>query len=55
MACAEALVSLTTEKVLAVTDVQDTCPTILIEEGWLTAEAVRADPRWQGAMRRQHR
>ena len=53
MACTEALVSLTSENVVAVTEVQGVCPTILIEEGWLTADAVRADPRWQEAMRRR--
>ncbi|MDQ1535017.1 MAG: primary-amine oxidase, partial [Actinomycetota bacterium] len=51
MACTEALVSLTSEKVLTVTEVHGVCPTILIEEGWLTAEAVRSDPRGQEAMR----
>lgn len=47
----EAVVSLTANAVLSMTEVQGVCPTMLVEESWLTAEAVRADPRWQEAMR----
>ena len=53
LACTEVLVSLTSEKVLVVTEVQGVCPTMLVEDSWLTAEAVRADSRWQEAMRRR--
>jgi primary-amine oxidase len=50
MACTETVVSLTSERVLTVTEVLGVCPTMLVEDSWLTAEAVRADPRWQQAM-----
>ena len=53
MNCTEAFVSLTTGAVVSVTEVRGVCPTMLIEDSWLTAEAVRADPRWQAAMRRR--
>ena len=53
LACTEALVSLTSEEVLAVREVQGVCPTMLVEDSWFTAEAVRADARWQEAMRRR--
>ncbi|HXQ43955.1 MAG TPA: primary-amine oxidase [Acidimicrobiales bacterium] len=53
LSCTEVLVSLTGEAVLALTEVPGVCPTMLVEESWLTAEAVRADPRWQEAMRRR--
>jgi primary-amine oxidase len=53
MNCTEAYVSLTTGAVVSVTEVRGVCPTMLIEDSWLTAEAVRADPRWQTAMRRR--
>ncbi|MGO9874751.1 MAG: primary-amine oxidase [Acidimicrobiia bacterium] len=53
MACTEALVSLTSDEVVTVTEVDGVCPTMLVEDSWLTAEAVRADPRWQDAMRRR--
>jgi primary-amine oxidase len=53
MNCTEALVSLTTGEVVAVTEVHGVVPTMLVEDSWLTAEAVRADPRWQAAMSRR--
>ncbi len=53
MSCTEALVSLTTGAVVTVTEVDGVCPTMLVEDSWLTAEAVRADPSWQAAMRRR--
>ena len=34
-------------------EVAGVCPTMLVGESWQTAEAVRADPRWQEAMRRR--
>jgi primary-amine oxidase len=53
MACTEVVVSLTGQEVLSVTEVPGVCPTMLVGESWLTAEAVRADPRWQEAMGRR--
>jgi primary-amine oxidase len=53
LSCTEARVSLTTGEVLAVTEVDGVCPTMLVGESWRTAEAVRADARWQEAMRRR--
>ncbi len=53
LSCTEVLVSLTTDAVVAITEVDGVCPTMLVEESWLTADAVRADPRWQEAMRRR--
>jgi primary-amine oxidase len=53
MACTEAIVSLTSGEVLGVTERHDVCPTMLVGESWLTAEAVRADRRWREAMRRR--
>jgi primary-amine oxidase len=51
LASTEVLVSLTTGTVLEITVVEGVCPTMLVGESWLTAEAVRADPRWREAMR----
>jgi primary-amine oxidase len=51
--CVEALVSLTADAVVSVEEVSDVCPTMLVEESWRTAEAVRADPVWQAAMRKR--
>jgi primary-amine oxidase len=53
MSCTEAVISLTSTAVVEITEVPDVCPTMLLEDSWLTAEAVRADPRWQAAMRRR--
>jgi primary-amine oxidase len=53
LACTEVVVSLTSEEVLSVTEVPGVCPTMLVGESWLTAEAVRSDVRWQEAMRRR--
>ena len=53
LACTEVLVSLSTEEVLTVTEVAGVCPTMLVGDSWPTAAAVRADRRWQEAMRRR--
>jgi primary-amine oxidase len=53
LAVVEAVVSVTAEKVVSVDEVAGVCPTLLIEESINAAEAVRADPRWQVAMRRR--
>jgi primary-amine oxidase len=53
LACTEVVVSLTAGETLSVTEVSGVCPTMLVGESWTTAEAVRADPRWQEAMRRR--
>jgi primary-amine oxidase len=51
LSAVEAVVSLTTRDVMSVQRVEGVCPTILLEESWLASEAVKADPRWQAAMR----
>jgi primary-amine oxidase len=53
LACTEAIVSLTAGAVVSVIEIRDVCPTMLVGESWRSAEAVRADPRWQEAMRRR--
>ena len=49
----EVVVSLTLSTVISVERIDGVCPTMLAGESWLTADAVRADPRWQEAMRRR--
>jgi primary-amine oxidase len=53
LTCTEAVASLTTGEVLTVIEVAGVCPTMLVGESWRTADAVRADRRWQEAMRRR--
>ncbi len=51
--CVEAVVSLTADDLVSVEEVSDVCPTMLVEESWRTAEAVRANPVWQAAIRKR--
>jgi len=53
MSSTEAVVSLSLATVTSLETVADACPTMLLEESWLAGEAVRADDRWQEAMRRR--
>jgi primary-amine oxidase len=49
----EAVVSLDRNQVVSLIEVDGVSPTLLIEEGMYAAEAVRAHPEWQAAMRRR--